>query len=61
MAIMKTANQDSPISQGFTPILGLDLWEHSFYLRYFNRRDEYIKNWWNIINWEEVNKRFLEK
>ena len=61
LAIMKTANQDSPISQGFTPLLGLDVWEHAYYLKYMNRRPEYIEAWWNIINWEEVNKRFLEK
>lgn len=56
LGIISTANQDSPISMGYTPILCLDVWEHAYYLKYQNRRAEYIENWWNIVNWEEINK-----
>jgi Fe-Mn family superoxide dismutase len=58
LVVSSTANQDSPISDGSTPILGLDVWEHAYYLKYQNRRPEYIDNWWNVINWEEVTRRF---
>ncbi|NMP24733.1 superoxide dismutase [Sulfobacillus harzensis] len=58
LAIITTPNQDSPIMQGLTPILGLDVWEHAYYLRYQNRRAEYIDAWWHVINWEEVDRRF---
>lgn len=53
-----TPNQDSPLMQGDIPILGIDVWEHAYYLKYQNKRDEYLKNWWKIVNWEEVAKRF---
>lgn len=58
LSIMSTANQDSPLSQGFTPLLGLDVWEHAYYLSYQNRRPDYIEAFWNVIDWNEVENRF---
>jgi superoxide dismutase, Fe-Mn family len=58
LAVVSTANQDNPLSDGSTPILGIDVWEHAYYLKYQNRRPEYISNWWNVVNWEAVAERY---
>jgi len=58
LSVTSTANQDSPISDGQTPILGIDVWEHAYYLRYQNRRPDYLAAWWNVVNWPEVARRF---
>jgi len=63
LAVSSTANQDNPLMdlpeiQRGTPILGLDVWEHAYYLKYQNKRADYVTNWWNVVNWNEVNRRF---
>jgi Fe-Mn family superoxide dismutase len=57
LAIASTPNQDSPLTDGLYPILGNDVWEHAYYLKYQNRRADYLKAWWNTINWDAVNQR----
>lgn len=58
LEVTSTANQDSPLMEGKTPVLGLDVWEHAYYLKYKNVRPDYIEAFWNVVNWDEVNKRF---
>lgn len=60
LQVIDTFNQDSPLSQGYYPIMGNDLWEHAFYLKYQNRKEEYLTAWWNVVNWNEINKRFAQ-
>ena len=58
LAVYSTANQDSPISNSDVPLLGIDVWEHAYYLKYQNRRPEYLENWWNVVNWDVVQKNY---
>lgn len=60
LEVMDTLNQDSPLSEGKTPILGLDVWEHAYYLKYQNKRPEYVEAFWNVVNWDEVARRYSE-
>ena len=61
LAIESSPNQDSPIMEGKTPVVGCDVWEHAYYLKYQNRRADYVTAWWNVVNWTEVGKRFEKK
>ena len=58
LSVMSTPNQDSPLMEGKTPILGIDVWEHAYYLKYQNRRPDYLASWWDVVNWDEVARRF---
>lgn len=58
LAVVSTANQDNPMSDGAVPVLGIDVWEHAYYLKYQNRRAEYVTNWWNVVNWDTVAARY---
>lgn len=60
LLVESTANQDSPVASGRTPILGIDVWEHAYYLHYQNRRNEYVEAWWNVVNWEQVTENYLQ-
>jgi Fe-Mn family superoxide dismutase len=60
LAVTSTANQDNPVTDGVTPILGNDVWEHAYYLKYQNRRPEYLAAWWNVVNWDVVAQRYAK-
>ena len=60
LKVYATANQDSPLMNGDIPILGIDVWEHAYYLQYQNKRDEYLKNWWSVVNWKTVERNWAD-
>jgi Fe-Mn family superoxide dismutase len=61
LVVHSTPNQDSPLSEGFYPVLGVDVWEHAYYLKYQNRRADYLANWWSVVNWDEAGRRFEKR
>jgi len=61
LSVVSTANQDTPLADGLTPIMGIDVWEHAYYLKYQNRRPEYITAWWSVVNWDAVAAHFSSK
>jgi superoxide dismutase, Fe-Mn family len=61
LSVVSTGNQDNPLSDGMQPVFGLDVWEHAYYLKYQNRRAEYVTNWWNVVNWDAIAGRFSGK
>jgi superoxide dismutase, Fe-Mn family len=60
LQVVSTANQDSPLTDGLFPIMGNDVWEHAYYLKYQNRRPDYLNAWWNVVNWSEIEKRYQQ-
>ena len=60
LEVTSTANQDSPIMDGLTPVLGLDVWEHAYYLHYQNRRPDYVSSWWNVVHWSHVDEFYKQ-
>jgi superoxide dismutase, Fe-Mn family len=60
LVIHSTPNQDTPLAEGLFPVIGVDVWEHAYYLKYQNRRAEYLQNWWNVVNWGEAERRFTQ-
>jgi Fe-Mn family superoxide dismutase len=60
LQVMSTANQDSPLTEGLYPVMGNDVWEHAYYLKYQNRRPEYLNAWWNVVNWNEIATRYAQ-
>jgi len=59
LLVHSTPNQDTPLADGLFPVIGVDVWEHAYYLKYQNRRADYLSNWWNVVNWEEAERRFV--
>lgn len=60
LVVHSTPNQDTPLAEGLFPVIGVDVWEHAYYLKYQNRRAEYLTNWWNLVNWKEADKRYQQ-